>query len=499
MSGADWRPSPRAEVVLAVLVICLAFGLRAMAPMQPIVENYVGRQVPTAMVARNLERGSGFLRPQLDTGPFPNLFVVEPPLYQACVVGLRKLTGLPLDPCGRLVSALGIAMGVWGLMGLCWRREGPRTALLAGLAFAVMPVTIRYGRAFQPDALMLGALLAGLDACDRASKGGRRWWLAGWIGLASAFAMKVTVAAVALPVLVLMGGGGRKARLLIGVVALALAALWYVHAARLLGEGEGSRASLDNAAIWGRALMPWLAWNGGLFALFARYLFVRTFTPLAVPLAIAGGIRGVAAMWIAWLIAAVGLLLALASKSHHEYYWLVLAPPLAVLMARAVAGRWKGALFGAAVAMGVALSASTWRTPAEWRGLGQGAAAIREAVPADAWVIAPEALLYAADRRGFRLEFDPGAAVRAAGEWGWDGDPPGDAEGLVRAYLELAREAGRPVAFADLAPEPPEPARLALHRAIRSGKLPLTVVQDLPGVALIATGSGAGQAGGSPR
>ena len=42
------------------------------------------------MVARNLDRGSGFLRPMLDTAPFPNYFVVEPPIYESGVVVLKR-------------------------------------------------------------------------------------------------------------------------------------------------------------------------------------------------------------------------------------------------------------------------------------------------------------------------------------------------------------------------------------------------------------------------
>ena len=53
-------------------LLLATFLIRAVHAGQPIVENYVGRQIPTAMVARNLERGSGLLRPQLDTAPFPN-------------------------------------------------------------------------------------------------------------------------------------------------------------------------------------------------------------------------------------------------------------------------------------------------------------------------------------------------------------------------------------------------------------------------------------------
>src|SRR3954467_7539076 len=92
----------REAIALAGLLV-RTFAVRAIHPGQPIVENYVGRQVPTAMVARNLERGSGFLRPKLDTGPFPNLFLVEPPIYAQVVVWVRSALGFDWEPSGRLV------------------------------------------------------------------------------------------------------------------------------------------------------------------------------------------------------------------------------------------------------------------------------------------------------------------------------------------------------------------------------------------------------------
>src|SRR5947208_16160057 len=92
------------------LLLVSTFAIRAIHPGQPIVENYVGRQIPTAMVARNLQRGSGFLKPELDTGPFPNLFLVEPPIYAQVVATTSSLLHLPLDPTGRLVSAAATAL-----------------------------------------------------------------------------------------------------------------------------------------------------------------------------------------------------------------------------------------------------------------------------------------------------------------------------------------------------------------------------------------------------
>ncbi|MHC5540035.1 ArnT family glycosyltransferase, partial [Singulisphaera rosea] len=94
-----------------IALLLLTLGLRAWKLDQPIVENYVGRQIPTAMVARNLDRSWRFHSPELDTGPFPNLFLVEPPLYAATVVVLRRLTGLTLEEAGRLTSALATVLG----------------------------------------------------------------------------------------------------------------------------------------------------------------------------------------------------------------------------------------------------------------------------------------------------------------------------------------------------------------------------------------------------
>src|SRR5437763_15396289 len=170
------RENHRPALVLTTVVIATVL-IRLPRLDQPIVENYAGRQVPTAMVARNLERGSGFLRPELDTAPFPNLFLVEPPIYAMVSGHVQGVARLELGQAGRLVSAFAIALGGWGRYGLVRRRDGARTALLSLAAFASLPVTLRYGRAFQPDALMLGSLLAGLRCWDGYAASGRAAWL----------------------------------------------------------------------------------------------------------------------------------------------------------------------------------------------------------------------------------------------------------------------------------------------------------------------------------
>jgi 4-amino-4-deoxy-L-arabinose transferase-like glycosyltransferase len=445
------------------------------------------------MVARNLDRGSGFLRPQLDTGPFPNLFLVEPPAYAWAVVGLRRaLSWGSLGPAGRLVSALATTLGAWGLFGLVRRREGPAVALASVAAFTLLPVTIRYGRAFQPDAAMLGTQLAALRCWDEADARGQ-WprWAAGWVLLATSLALKITTAYVLVPVIVVLSRPRRPWKVLLALAAVVPALAWYAHAATLLAEGGGSRASVDSGAIWLGVLVPTALLRGATYADLGRFLLVRAFTPLGLPLAIGGwcAARSADRLWVVWGGVAAAALALLAGKLHHEYYWLMLAPLVAVgigrvLVSGARRGAW-GRTAAVAAALGfvlfsLALSASTWCTPAEWASLPEAAEAVRRVVPRGAWVVAPEPLLFAADRRGCRLELSPAGAVRAAGEWGGT-LPTASALDLVEFYR--ARGARF---FADVCPEPADPRRRALHATLRRHH---TIVEDHPGVLVVALDS----------
>jgi hypothetical protein len=423
------------------------------------------------MVARNLERGSGWLRPQLHTGPFPNLFLVEPPLFAGLAVAFRRITGLPLTASGRLVSALFTTLGAWGLYGLARRREGIKVALLAVAAFVVVPITLRYGRAFQPDIAMLGTQLAALRCWDEAGRR-RTWWtLLAWPLLAASLALKVTSAYILIPILLSIrltpppprpsptrgegdpssplsqGERGEERRqrwsdrpvrrAILALVALAPALLWYGHAAGLLHEVGGSRASAESATIWLGAIgkiealgrLPGLAW---------RFAVVRAFTPIGFMLAIGGwfGVGKLDALWRIWAVAAIGALALLVGKAHHEYYWLILAPLAALGIGRALAALprgWAVAAWVGFAALAFVQVRSTWQTPAEWFHLAEAAAVVRKHVPGDALVVASEALLFAADRRGCRLEFEPEAAARAAREWGGQLDPA-DPHALVEFY-----------------------------------------------------------------
>ncbi|MFO0888688.1 MAG: glycosyltransferase family 39 protein [Isosphaeraceae bacterium] len=528
----ETAPGGRRGVRALALALLALLLIRLVQPGQPIVENYAGRQVPTAMVARNLERGSGFFRPILDTAPFPNYFLVEPPVYQAAACGLRGLTGWGLEPCGRAISALAMVLGALGLHGLVVRREGERVALPAVFAFGLLPVTIRYGRSFQPDALMLGLILIGLDCWDRAERGGTTLWrVAGWLLLAIGFAAKVTGGFVLGPLWFAIlsrrspssrpsrgstvgaphsslphevGGrsgsspppswgrvrvGGESGKSLARCLAIGLLAasallpalLWYAWADRLLETGGGSAASAANRSIWLKVVGLSALASAETLGHLGRFLLVRSFTPLGLALGCWGllmrgchaGPAGGRDIWKLWAGTALLLMAMLAAKLHHEYYWLVLAPPVAVGMGRAwrrLSGSHRAAAWACAgvfAAMSVVLSLSTYRTPPEWRHLEAAAAAVRRTVPRTvppgALLVAPEPLLYQADFRGCRLEYTESAARRAAEEWRVAGaDRVGGPLDLIAFYRTMG--AGF---LADVAAGPSDSRREDLHRLIR--------------------------------
>ncbi len=195
-------------------------------------------------------------------GPFLNLFLVEPPIAARLAAWGSIGSGMPLDESGRLLSAAGIALGAWGLYGLMRRRRGCLAAVGAVIAFASFPVTIRYGRAFQPDALALGLLVAALNCWDVPGVG--RTSIGAFV-MAAGLAQRVTWAPSVLMALLVVWSGRRRSLWLLASACLLPALAWYFRAALLLSFPEsGSSASLDNAANWGaRLFLPRFPMAGG--------------------------------------------------------------------------------------------------------------------------------------------------------------------------------------------------------------------------------------------
>ena len=534
-SAAERADTPMRIAAAPALLAVFALALLLPGVTEPIVENYVGRQIPTAMVARNLERGSGFFSPQLDTGPFPNLFLVEPPIYAQTVVAFRRVTGLPLMAAGRIVSGLSVVLAIWGLFGLARRRMGLAQAMGVGLIFLKLPVVLRYGRAFQPDAMMMGLMIGGLRCWDDAESEANRWKrLLGVFLIATGLATKIIAAYFLIPLIFVIVKPRRLAKIFLILSTLLPAIGWYAYAAWRLRTGAGSRASADNAEIWMRVVSLEALARSSTYVFAAKFLIYKCFTPIGIGLAIFGAIpswgmwrefrdrfQHLLAMkppektdhlWWVWTLSASSMLVLLAGKAHHEYYWIALAPVVAVWgMIGADRAVWflfyvfgiRNKADGLAKLLSetplpaelVDAPRAAFRvlpilfaflliavipyhydpTPPEWAAWGEAVAAIHASVPEGTLLAAPEALLFLGDRKGCRLEYEPRSAVRAAGEWGGKIEPDDPL-----ALLEFYRSKNARF-VCDLWPVGDEPNRRALHDAIRGR---YNVITDRDGVLL---------------
>lgn len=446
---------PRWMIVLIVAVLIVRLGLELRCLNQPIFEGYVGRQIPSAMVARDLSRDGSWLWPKLQSGPFPNYFLVEPPVYAGFVASVQRLTDLPIESCGRLVSLLGLslaALAVWKTV----RHVGAlnktnddfnvgNKRLIAWAAVLLMisfPVAIRYGRAFQPDAMAIGLTFLGVTLANQ--KRGRIELNLGRFLLAIGIATKITL----FPYLLLLDISDSKNdkwyrrisnQIISRLIYLIPAVSWYLWVMWLKWANRDAimGQSADGFQQWWSMIGPLSLLHSGYAREIIMNILVRSYGPIALALVVVAIFQfrmdrrivqylGFIAVWLC----VVG------SKTHHAYYWLVPMPVIAIMAAMGISqyraiqkynsirhhNAFVAIMIVICVIPGLLQSRSTWRTPEEWRPLVEIPNEIREALNRDpsGIVVAHEAAIYAIDRPGFRWEWPQSAQTRAAAVWGED-------------------------------------------------------------------------------
>lgn len=448
---AETRPESRLFGLATAIFLVAVLIVRARGEVlnldQPIFEGYVGRQVPTAMVARDLTRDGSFLYPRLQTGPFPSWFLIEPPIYAQIVAWIEQFTEFPLERCGRIVSLTAMLAGAAAIGDLTRRRTGLIAAGWAIIFFVAWPVTCRYARAFQPDMFALGLFLLGIAFRRRADESlaaGREddiFPTLSWAALAFSIASKATMA----PLLIGLAyprirGKPIHSNLPFLASTLVPAACWYAWAAWLTYGSPGNSAghSADGFAFWLTAPGPFSLLNFTNLEAIARNVLAKAWTPIGALLWLF-----VPILWRRnpsvrrWAIALACWFAVVGGKAHHGYYWLVPTPFLATLggwfMARIdaehgastqffrISARHLGFVCGALLAaLSILMARDTFETPPEWKPLTGDLSRIR------AWLnstpgrplVGHEAAIFAVDRPGFRWEWSAPAQLRAASAFG---------------------------------------------------------------------------------
>jgi hypothetical protein len=149
-------------LIISLLLFGLAFIPRLYRINNPIADWHSWRQADTAAVTRNfIKEGLTPLYPKFDSyyvlnevgEPNPNrYFFAEFPLYNLIVYPFYKFIGVN-ETYSRLVSVFFSSLTAVLIFLLARKFSSHRSAILAGVIFAVLPFSIYYGRVVMPDPL----------------------------------------------------------------------------------------------------------------------------------------------------------------------------------------------------------------------------------------------------------------------------------------------------------------------------------------------------------
>ena len=325
--------------------VLLGVVLRLVQIWMPVVGIHSWRQADTAAMARHF---AGFdapiWLPQIDWGgASPGYVESEFPLFPFLTGQIYQLFGVH-EWIGRGLSVLFSALTIWLVIRLGRRWFNPAAGWWGGMALAVAPLGVYYGRAFQAEALLLFCAAGALEAHSLWVERRASWALAlSWLCFTGAALIKVIpLLWLGLPLLLLHLTPSPQAaaeppqqtlqrllRLLLNpwfwvytTTALAVTSAWYLHAYQL-GESSGL-----TFGFWGedsdRSNIQ-LVLNGSSWLNLAIRVGLRALLVVGIPFLMIGAIRGwsVGGGRIA-LGGGIGLLFCtvatMRSSTVHEYY-----------------------------------------------------------------------------------------------------------------------------------------------------------------------------------
>ena len=164
MFGITARMDHRKTSPLAFAgIVLLAVLTRLYGLFSPLTDGGHERQTQVAMIARNLFReGYNVLFPRMDTfAPDPGFIALEFPLQPLLMALLHNVLD-NFDLCGRFITLLFSVASIWFMLGVARFFLAERYALLCAGLYALTPMSIYFGRAVFPEALMLFFSLASL-------------------------------------------------------------------------------------------------------------------------------------------------------------------------------------------------------------------------------------------------------------------------------------------------------------------------------------------------
>ena len=325
--------------------ISLGIILRSIQVWMPITGIHSWRQADTAAMARHFHLSeTPIWLPQIDWGGASAGYVEsEFPLFPYLTSQLYQVFGIH-EWLGRCVSIFCSGLTIWLIIRLGRRWFNPTAGWWGGMAIAVAPLGVYYGRSFQAEALMLLCAAAALECHSFWSNQKSKWGLIlSWLFFTTAALIKVIpLLWLGLPLLLvqltpaprepaeaLRATAQKLFKLFRSLgfwiycgTSIAIVAAWYFHAYHL---GEASGLSFG---FWGEDSDRS---NIGLILNLSSWLNltirigIRVLCVIGIPFLILGGIRswstGGGRIALGGLIGLLVCTIAtMRSSTVHEYY-----------------------------------------------------------------------------------------------------------------------------------------------------------------------------------
>lgn len=321
-------------LLAAMAVLLLGVGLRTVRINEPPVEFHSTRQFHSALIARQYTavmggHSSGFDRRVIDASTES---VIEPPIMEATTAVAWRLLDSEPTWFPRLLAIAAWAVGGWFLFRLLARLASPIAGVAGVATWSLLPYAVTATRTFQPEALLVSAIVGAIFALvvhdDHPSR--RHLVVA---GLASGLAVFVKVPAVFLivPVFVVLSVRRGGLRSLWSRSSMAYAALmvapslaYHVYGFFIAGFLRGQQGGRIAPELL-RTSLFWEQWGS----------MVETRFGVAVPVAAVLGVllaRG-RARWVGASVFAGYVAFGLVFTYHystHDYYHLSLIIGLAI-------------------------------------------------------------------------------------------------------------------------------------------------------------------------
>ncbi len=349
---------------LMILLLVVGFGLRMINLTNPPLDR-AERQLRGAIIARGMyyqmQPNADASKRQTAIAMWQGLEVFEPPIFERLMALSYLVSGGEVLWLSRIYASLAWALGGFALYSLARRLTSVEGGLFALAFFLVLPAGVPMSRTFQPDPLMVAAILfaayAGYRWIDTLSW---RWTALAGVGAGVAVLIKAFAAlpiGVMLLAVVWSGFGLRRALAnrqvwLVTALSVGIPAFYYLL---ITGQGVSGYVgfwtlSLGRVLLTPRFYTGWVSIIGSLMDLTAFFaalvgiiLLPRSGRALALGLLAGYTVYGILVPW---------------QISTHDYYSLPIIPivglglaPLAAIAARRLIEQPK-----AWIALGIALT-----------------------------------------------------------------------------------------------------------------------------------------------